>query len=58
MGYLRQYMQEHMLKNDKDNNLLAIMKKFSSTKGETNSVTKKFEETKEEYGNSTVGERF
>jgi len=51
-------MQEHMLKNDKDNNLLAIMKKFSSTKGETNSVTKKFEETKEEYGNSTVGERF
>jgi len=40
MGYLRQYMEEQMLKNDKEKNLLVIMKKFSSTKGKTNNVTK------------------
>jgi len=46
MGYLRQYMQEQMLKNDKEKNLLAIMKKFSSTKGKTNNVTKNLKKQK------------
>jgi hypothetical protein len=40
MGCLRQYMQEQMLKNDKEKNLLVITKKFSSTKEKTNNVTK------------------
>jgi hypothetical protein len=38
MGYLRQYTQKQMLKNDKGKNLFVIMKKFSSTKGKTNNV--------------------
>jgi len=46
MGYLRQYMQEQMLRNDKEKNLLAIMKKFSSTKGKTNNVTKNLKKQK------------
>jgi len=46
MGYLRQYMQGQMSKNDKEKNLLAVMKEFSSTKGETNSVTKNLRKQK------------
>lgn len=58
MGYPRHYMQEQMLKNDKEKNLLVIMKKFSSTKEKNKQRHEKFEETKEAYGNSTAGERF
>jgi hypothetical protein len=32
MEYLQRYIQEQMLKNDKEKNLLIVMKKFSSTK--------------------------
>jgi hypothetical protein len=39
-------MQQQMLKNDKEKNLSVIMKKFSSTKGKTNNITKNLREQK------------